>query len=151
MTEALARGCSSDSTQREPSNEFQHDRISMVFRNLCVLCAFDESSLSIGSVKRKAASIAEPSNSLRIDCSLCLGTATNWGSNFVWGIWQICRGQKYKACNRSWHLPGVAPCSPYKRRGVCGSFYGYPASKVSLDTFWIWRLCSYSPSFPSFS
>ena len=30
-----------------------------------------------------------------------------------------------------------APCSPYKRRGICGSVYGYPASKISLGPLWI--------------
>ena len=36
MTETLAHGYSSDSTQRELSNEYQHDRVKMVFKNLCV-------------------------------------------------------------------------------------------------------------------
>ena len=42
---------------------------------------------------------------------------------------------------------GVAPCSPYKWIGMCGSVYGYPASKISLGPPWMWRLCSYSPPF----
>ena len=37
MTETLANGYSSESTQRELSNEYQHDRVSMVFRHLGVL------------------------------------------------------------------------------------------------------------------
>ena len=37
MTETLANGYSSESAQRELSNEYQHDRVSMVFKNLCVL------------------------------------------------------------------------------------------------------------------
>ena len=36
MIETLANGYSSESTQRGLSNEYQHDRVSMVFRNLCV-------------------------------------------------------------------------------------------------------------------
>ena len=37
MTEIiLAHVCSSESTQRELSNEYQHDRVSMIFKNLCV-------------------------------------------------------------------------------------------------------------------
>ena len=35
MTENLANGYSSESTQRELSNEYQDDRVYMVFINLC--------------------------------------------------------------------------------------------------------------------
>ena len=34
MTETLANGYSSDSTPKELSNEYQHDRVDMVFKNL---------------------------------------------------------------------------------------------------------------------
>ena len=34
ITETLAYGYSSDSTQRELSNEYQQERVSMVFKNL---------------------------------------------------------------------------------------------------------------------
>ena len=37
MTETLAYGYSLESTQRELSNEYQHDRVWMVFKNLCIL------------------------------------------------------------------------------------------------------------------
>ena len=37
MTETLANWYSSESTQQELSNEYQHDRVTMVFKNLCVL------------------------------------------------------------------------------------------------------------------
>ena len=38
MTETLAHGYSSKSTQGELlSNEYQHDRVLMVFKNLCIL------------------------------------------------------------------------------------------------------------------
>ena len=37
MTETQANGYSSKSTQRELSNEYQHDRVKTVFKNLCVL------------------------------------------------------------------------------------------------------------------
>ena len=36
-TETLAHGFSYESTQQELSNEYQHDRVWMVFKNLCVL------------------------------------------------------------------------------------------------------------------
>ena len=37
MTETLANGYSSVSTQQELSNEYQHDRVKMIFKNLCIL------------------------------------------------------------------------------------------------------------------
>ena len=37
MTENLVNGYSSESTQRELSNEYQHDRVEMVFKNLSIL------------------------------------------------------------------------------------------------------------------
>ena len=35
-SETLANGYSSESTQRELSNEYQHDRVWMVYKNLCI-------------------------------------------------------------------------------------------------------------------
>ena len=37
MTETLVYGYSSESTQRELSNEYKLDRVKMVFRNICIL------------------------------------------------------------------------------------------------------------------
>ena len=37
MTETLANGYLSESTQRELSNEYQHERVYMVIKNLCIL------------------------------------------------------------------------------------------------------------------
>ena len=37
MTETMTNGCLSESTQRELSNEYQYDRVSMVFKTLCIL------------------------------------------------------------------------------------------------------------------
>ena len=37
MTETLEHGYSSESTQRELSNEYQHDRIEMVFKKFGIL------------------------------------------------------------------------------------------------------------------
>ena len=37
MTETLAYGYSSEGAQWELSNEYQHDRVQMVFKNLCIL------------------------------------------------------------------------------------------------------------------
>ena len=36
-TETLAHGYSSESTQQELSNEYQHDKVEMVFKNLWIL------------------------------------------------------------------------------------------------------------------
>ena len=52
MTETLANGYSSESTQWELSNEYQHDRVLMIFKNLCTL---GKSSLSIGGVNHSYA------------------------------------------------------------------------------------------------
>ena len=40
LTETMAHGYSSESTQRELSNEYQHDRVCKVFKDVCihVLC-----------------------------------------------------------------------------------------------------------------
>ena len=37
MTETLTNGYSSENSQRELSNEYQHDRVSMFFKNICFL------------------------------------------------------------------------------------------------------------------
>ena len=37
MTETLANGYSSESTQWELSNEYQHDRVLIVFKNLYII------------------------------------------------------------------------------------------------------------------
>ena len=37
MTETLANGYSSEGTHRELSNEYQHDRVWMIFNKNCIL------------------------------------------------------------------------------------------------------------------
>ena len=37
LTETLAYGSSSESIPQELSNEYQHDRVYMVFKNICIL------------------------------------------------------------------------------------------------------------------
>ena len=37
ITETMANGYSYESTQREQSNNYQHGRVQMVFKKLCVL------------------------------------------------------------------------------------------------------------------
>ena len=37
MIETLTHGYSSECTEEELSNEYQHDRVKMVFRNGCIL------------------------------------------------------------------------------------------------------------------
>ena len=49
MTETLAHGYSSESTQRD-SSEYQHDRVKMVFKIFISFC-LDESSINVGRVK----------------------------------------------------------------------------------------------------
>ena len=47
MTETLAHGYSSERTQREVFNEYQHDRVWMVLKKSLCPCAVGEISLSI--------------------------------------------------------------------------------------------------------
>ena len=47
MTETLAHGYSSESTQRELSNEYQYDRVYMVFQDLCVLVLWTRVAIAL--------------------------------------------------------------------------------------------------------
>ena len=47
ITEALAHGYSSESTQRELSNEYQHDRVQIVIKNLCILVLWMRVTLAL--------------------------------------------------------------------------------------------------------
>ena len=59
MTETLANGYSSESTQRELSNEYQHDRVRMFFKNVCVVVLW-----------AKVASALEGLNNMRLSYSI---------------------------------------------------------------------------------
>ena len=50
MTETLGNWYSSESTRRELSNEYQFDRVKMIFKKSLHLCALDDISLSIGEL-----------------------------------------------------------------------------------------------------
>ena len=52
MTETLANGYSSESTQRELSNEYQHDRVRMVFKMFCVIVVLTKLSLALEGLIR---------------------------------------------------------------------------------------------------
>ena len=51
MTETLSHGYSSESTQRRVSNEYQHDRVSMVFKNLCDLVYWTKVALALEGLR----------------------------------------------------------------------------------------------------
>ena len=51
MTETLANGYSFDSTQRELSDEYQHDRVLMVFKNLCDVLLWTKVASALEGVK----------------------------------------------------------------------------------------------------
>ena len=51
MTETLANGYSFESTQRELSNEYQHDRVQMVFIDICVLVLWTKVALALEELK----------------------------------------------------------------------------------------------------
>ena len=84
MTETLANGYSSESTQRVLSNEYQHDRVKMVFKNICVFVLWkkEASALEGLSIHRKKLPIpyrcpmTDPLNdaSTAILSQICTGT-----------------------------------------------------------------------------
>ena len=51
MTETLANGYSYESTQRELSNEYQHDRVWIVFKNLCICVLWTKVALALEGLK----------------------------------------------------------------------------------------------------
>ena len=51
MIETLANGYSSESTQRELSNEYQYDRVKMVFKNLCILVLWTKVAKALKGLK----------------------------------------------------------------------------------------------------
>ena len=53
MTETLANGYSYESAQRELSNEYQHDRVQMFFKNLCILVLYTKVVSALEGLKLK--------------------------------------------------------------------------------------------------
>ena len=51
MTETLAHGYSYESTQRELSGEYQHDRVWMVVKNLCVFVLWTKVASALEGLK----------------------------------------------------------------------------------------------------
>ena len=51
-TETLANGYSTESTQQELSNEYQHDRVKMVFKNLFVLVLWTKVASALEGLTR---------------------------------------------------------------------------------------------------
>ena len=51
MNETLAHGYSSDSTQRELSNEYQQNRVWKVFKNICILVLWMKVGLALEGLK----------------------------------------------------------------------------------------------------
>ena len=56
MTETLSNGYSSKSTPQELSNEYQHDRVWMIFKNLCVLVLWTKVASALEGFKEKCSS-----------------------------------------------------------------------------------------------
>ena len=70
MTEILAHGYSSDSTQQEISYEYPHDLIMMTFINLWHSCALDKSNLSIRRVNNSSEIFSNIILIIHIHCKL---------------------------------------------------------------------------------
>ena len=51
MIETLAHGYSSESTQRELFNEYQHDRVKMVIKDFCILVHWKKAALALDGLK----------------------------------------------------------------------------------------------------
>ena len=51
MIETLAHGYLSENAQRELSNEYQHDRVKMVFKNLSVLVLWAKVASALEGLK----------------------------------------------------------------------------------------------------
>ena len=70
MTETLANGYSYESIQRELLNEYQHDRVSMVFENLCVLVLGTKVASAVKGLILKRFGIAANFTLLRLDAEM---------------------------------------------------------------------------------
>ena len=70
MTETLANGYSSESARRELSNEYQHDRVSMVFIYLCILVYWTKVVIALEGLRSR----------VRV-CPLC--TSELLGNKFI--------------------------------------------------------------------
>ena len=55
MAETLANGYSFESTQQELSNEYQHDRVKMLFKNPCILVLTTKVALALQGLTLYAA------------------------------------------------------------------------------------------------
>ena len=51
MTESLEHGYSSERTPQELSNEYQHDRVKMVLKNLCILVLWTKVASALEGLK----------------------------------------------------------------------------------------------------
>ena len=61
MTETLANGYSSESVQRELSNECQHERVWMVYKNLCILVLWTKVASALEGLKESIEKSPSPS------------------------------------------------------------------------------------------
>ena len=75
MTETLAHGYSSESTQEELSNEYQYDKVKMVFKNLCILVLWTKVASELEGLIKGGARL-ENFHFLSYACTL---TVTNEG------------------------------------------------------------------------
>ena len=53
MTETLANGYSFESAHRELSNEYQHDRVLMVLKNICLLVNWTKVASALEGLKKQ--------------------------------------------------------------------------------------------------
>ena len=68
MTETMANGYSFESTERELSNEYQHDRVSMVFKRICVLVLWTKVASALEGLTTHGLATAPAITSRGIEC-----------------------------------------------------------------------------------
>ena len=72
MIETLANGYSSESTQRQLSNEYQHERVLMVFKNLCILVLWTKEASALEGLRMRIKSLRPIAMSLNISYPSCV-------------------------------------------------------------------------------
>ena len=85
MTETITNGYSFDSTQRELSNEYHHDRVKRIFIFVLLYCALDESNLSSRRVNPDSSSCDQKHTDLFL--KLISLRDLGIGGGFRWVLW----------------------------------------------------------------
>ena len=85
MTETMANGYSSESTQQDLSNGYQHDRVSIVFKDFCIFLPWTKVASSLeGLTLSCPAAAADSFRGSKISHPICIiRVRLNKNSNIV--------------------------------------------------------------------